>query len=323
MGNAKPPAPPRPRRAFTLVEVLVATSVLILMLMITLQIVNQSARVWSRSADKMDSFQGARNGFGLLTRTLSQATLNAYLDYDNATAPQYYVRKTDLGFYVGPAGDKSAPGTSGTGQCVFFQFPGGYATSDTYAALDSLLNGCGYYVVYGRPPGLPSHIPLAKAPYRYRLMQLLVPAEKNTVYTTGPNGWFANPGAQASVLADNVIALVLRAQDPSSTPPDLAPNYLYDSTLGASTYPQPVTSNQLPPVLLVTLIAISESSARRLDNGNGKPPGQIVEALAGKFQNAAQYTADLAAVERSLSSAHIVYEVFSGAVPLRESKWSK
>ncbi|SDT92825.1 Verru_Chthon cassette protein C [Verrucomicrobium sp. GAS474] len=312
-----------PRNAFTLLEILVATSVLILMLTLTLQIVNQSARIWSRSSDKMESFQGARNGFGLITRTLSQATLNAYLDYDSATSPQYYVRRSALGFYAGPAGENRNPGTPGSGQCVFFQFPGGYALSDSYAALDTLLNGCGYYVSFSRDPGLPSHIPLAKAPYRYRLMQLLVPTEKNAVDSAHPNAWYAATGVAASVLADNVIALVLRPQDPSAAAPNLTADYLYDSTLGVATYPQPVTSNQLPPVLMVTLIAISESSARRLDTGSGQPPAAIAAALAGRFRNTAQYTADLAAVGQALNAQHIAYEVFSGAVPLRESKWSK
>ncbi|SDT99081.1 Verru_Chthon cassette protein C [Verrucomicrobium sp. GAS474] len=326
----KPVPPSRlPRsRGFTVVEILVATTILAFLLVFTLQIVNQSSRIWRHASDKMESFQGARNSFGLLTRNLGQATLNAYLDYDSATAPKYYIRKSDLAFYIGPAGTGSNPGTAGSGQCVFFQFPGGYTATSTYASLDALLNGCGYFVSFSREPGIPSYIPLSKAPYRYRLMQYLVPTEQNKIYSYAAlgkaNGWFTDTGVGATPtpVADNVIALVIRPQDPASTPPDLAPNYLYDSTVGA-TYPQVVTSNQLPPVLLVTLIAISESSAKRLDTGTSTPPALITSILHGHFQSASSYDADLAAVEAGLNNAHIDYEVFVGAVPLRESKWTK
>lgn len=308
---------------FTLIELLVAMAVLATMLVIIFSVITQAASVWKRSSNKMEAFKSARAGFNLLTKNLSQATLNPYLDYDNATNPTRYLRKSELKFYVGPSGSGSVPGMAGSGQGLFFQAPVGYTVDSTnYGGLDSLLNMCGYYVAFTTNSGIPPHVASSSNPYRYRLMELLAPYESNTIYTASGNAWFSTPGFRSVPVADNVIALIIRPQDPASSPADLAVNFTYDSTLNASSSPQPVTANQLPPVIQVTVVAIDEVSANRLDKGS-IPPSVISDALAGKFTTASNYDTDIAQLESTLVSAGIDCRIFSSAVPLRESKWTK
>ncbi len=124
-------------------------------------------------------------------------------------------------------------------------------------------------------------------------------------------------------MADNIIALILRPRDPQ-TSGSTAPNnsYTYDSTSGATSSPQPITANQLPPVIDVTMIAIDESSARRIESGSSQP-SVISSALANRFTTPSLYESDLQQVTSALASANIAYRVFSSSVAIRESKWSK
>jgi len=314
----------RDSEAFSLLEILVAAAVLGVMLVFLLAAFNQTSAVWRRSSDKIESFQQARTAFDVLRQTLSQATLNTYLDYDNPTKPTRYLRQSELRFYSGPAG-APLPGTANTGQALFYQTPAGYSASTNYAGLENLLNTCGFYVEFTTNNLVPPHVAPTGNPYRYRLMQLMVPSEDNTIYTAGGNGWFAT-ATNAVPVADNVIALIVRPQDPatSTNSPALPPNnsYTYDSKASATADPQPITANQLPPVVQVTLVAVDEASALKLENGSTEP-SFISNALAGKFTDPASYEDDLSELSKSLSSHKINHRVFSSTVPLRESKWTK
>lgn len=312
-------------RGFTILEVLVATTILALLLVLVLSVISQSSNIWRRSMDKIESSQGARLAFESITRNLSQATLNTYLDYDDPANPQQYLRKSELKFFSDAAGTGTLPGTAKTGSVFFFQAPVGYTTNTSYIGMDSLLNTCGYFVSYTTNSGVPSHVSNAGNVYRYRLMQVLVPAESNTIYQTnlGPTAWFDAFAGVARPVADNIIAVVVRPQDPGSAAADLPNNqYAYDSTLNATNSPQPVTAHQLPPVVQVTMVAIDETSAERIDSGSSQPT-EISTALDGKFLNPANYQSDLDALVASLSAKNVNYRIFSSAVPIRESKWSK
>lgn len=320
---------PHPSRvsSFTLVELLTAVAVLTIILVMVVSITGQASSIWKSSTGKIEAFQSARIGFDLLTRNLSQATLNTYLDYDNSTNPQYYLRKSELAFISGPAGAGTMPGMAGCGDAVFFQAPLGYATNTTLdSGLDSVMNTCGYYVSFTTNNTIPAHVVTTDNPYRYRLMQLLVPSEADTIYTlaAGNAGWFSSFTAQARPVADNIITLLVRPQDPSATPMDINPNYTYDSTTNATATPQPATANQMPPFVQVTMVAIDETAAKRLDNGS-TPPSVISSALTtgGRFTSTVNYDTDLSGLESDLDRAHIRYTVFSSAVPIRESKWTK
>lgn len=322
----------REHSAFTILELLVATAILSVVLVVVVSVIGQASTVWRRSTDKIEAFQGARIAFDLLTRNLSQATLNTYLDYDDPSKPTKYLRKSELKFLSQPSGTM---GTAGTGQGVFFQAPAGF-TDDAakFGGLEGLLNTCGYYVEFGSDSSTKPSFVTAPDRYRYRLKQLLVPTENNKVYTaTGVSdqSWITSFVANALPVADNIIALIIRPQDPGMvtpaisgvTPPNLTTDYTYD-TAASFTGSQSPTSNQLPPVVEVTMVAIDENSAKRIENGTSAP-SVITAALAGKFTNPAQYTADLKALETALNAATppISYRVFTSAVPIRESKWTK
>lgn len=310
--------------AFSLVEMLVSTAIVVVLLVLMISVVVQASSLWRRSSGNVESFQAARIAFEVFTRNLSQATLNTYLDYDNATAPTRYLRKSELAFRSGAAGAGSLAGTPGTGQAVFFQGPLGYATNTTdHGGLEGLLSTCGYYVSFTTNNSIPAHVSSTENPYRYRLMQMLVPTENNDIYknSTG-TAWFSAYTNAASPVADNIIALVIRPQDPAAASPEVTTNYSYDTRDNTAADPQPASAHQLPPVLQVTMVAIDEAAARRLENSTAQPP-EIISALSGKFQNTGAFQADLADLETRLADARIPYRVFSSAVPIRESKWTK
>ena len=313
---------------FTIIELLVATAILSLLMALILSVISNTSTIWKRSTDKIEAFQSARMAFNLLTSKLSQATMNSYLDFDNTddptVAPTTYLRKAELKFLSEPAG--SVAGTAGTGQALFFQAPANLTrNSSQYSGLEGLLNTCGYYVEFGSDASTKPAFVGSADKYRYRLMQLLVPTEDNQVYDTNVTGsdWVTTSAADVMPVADNIIAIIIRPQDPGASSPDLTTNYTYESA-APFTGTQPSTSNQLPPVIQVTMVAIDESAAKRIQNGTGQP-SEITGALSGKFSNPASYDADLLALELALNQVDppISYRVFSSAVPIRESKWSK
>lgn len=294
------------------------TAVFSIVALVAFSVLGQASSVWTRSNDKVQAFQSARLGFEIVTRTLGQATLNTYLDYDDPARPVHYLRKSDLRIVAGLSGSGPFPGTPNTGTGIFFPTPLGYTHSADIRGLDSALNACGYYVEFGKDPAQPGFVP-GNPPYRYRLMQVLVPTEESEVLVSNSN-WYSDPAVlekYSQPVASNVIAVVIRPQiDVALT------EYAYDSRAGADSYPQPATANQLPPSIHVTLVAIDEKSARRLESG-GSEPGAIKGMLAGKFANPSQYDQDLKTLSTSLAEAGIDYRVFASTVPIRESKWSK
>lgn len=343
-----PPGQHEKFRGFTLIEVLVASVIFTLLLVLAMSVLGQASSVWRRSADRVEAFQSARLGFDLLTRNLSQATLNTYYDYFNAAGetvaeagsstpfkPAWYGRQSDLRFVCGPAGVSNMPGAINSGTAVFFQAPLGYAENGRYGKLQSTLNSCGYFIEFGTNKNIPDHAKgKAPNPYRYRLMQLLQPTENNMIYSSmkapaTDYGWFGKT-ENAQPIGENIIALIVRPRDPSedalSEYRQLEANYTYNSKVDANVFDssgkQPIWANQLPPVLQATMIAVDETSAKRLDAGN-VPPTAIENALKNKFEDASKFDDDLKDVRSALESAHIQYRVFDSAVPILESKWAK
>lgn len=328
---------------FTLVELLVATTVFTLILLIGMSVLGQVSNTWRQSVGTVEAFQSARNGFDLLTRNLSQATLNTYLDYVDSnncfpSSPTYnqrpvrYARQSDLHFVCGLSGTNGMPGTPQTGAAIFFQCPLGHATRSDLIGLDSALCACGYFVEYGKDNSQPEHVRNSGTPakYRYRLKQLLVPTEDNRIFVPVPSNpyvWFTTFSQTKSYpVSENVIALILSAQDPeepqTSDPAKLGTRYAYDSRTNANSDPQPVTANQLPPIIQATMVAIDENSALRMGN-TASEPSQIRTALAGKFEDPKNLTTDLDSLVDRLNEAGFNHRVFSSAIPIRESRWSK
>lgn len=319
------------RSGFTVVELLVATTIFTVLMLVSIQVLGQVTTVWRRTSSSAEAFQSARLGFNLLTTWLGQATLRPYLEYDDASNPTRYYRKSDLQFVCLTAGAGSYPGTRNTGTTVFFQVPGGYTEqSANYALGAGGLNACGFYVEFGSDESwLPSFVSDRK--YRYRLMQLLVPVEKNTIYqNTGLTSfsWFTDfidPSQAAKYyarpVAENVIALIVHPSDPGDGT-QFSSSMEYNSRQSAQSVPQPKTANQLPPVMNLTLVAIDEVSAKRLTTDSAEPSA-ISTALSGKFTNPSVLTQDLDNLAAALTAAKVNFRFFSTSVPMKESKWTK
>lgn len=337
------------RRAFTLIEMLAAMAVLIVLLGIIVGVTNSVSTTVRRASAGIDALANARTGFDLINRTLSQATLNTYWEYDNPLEPNQYLRQSDLQFLI-----RQNTQDPGYGQEVFFAAPETYSSDASLRSTRGLLNGCSLFVHFGgsqsfRPSGISSD------KFRYRLMIGLQPTEQLQIFNKPARaagqsessyratvqsywnalGWIAplqnGPaavGAAVTPVADNVIALIAWPRLPSSEDPAglsliTQDSFAYNSQADALSVPQKITANQLPPVIEITMIAISEASASRLDDKTGTPPAVIQDALNGRFEKVSKYSDDLKAVSEALSAAHVDFQIFSTSVPLRESKWSK
>lgn len=307
---------------FTIIEVLVACVVLVLMLGIVLAIVGQAGEVWRRSNSRLEVYKGARNAFNNLNRLLSQATLNTYWDYDDPNSPGHYIRRSELHFTTGPALDVLGQADRYVGQGIFFQAPVNLGASD-YRGVDGLLSACGFYIEYGSNSAwIPEHVRSVNPPTeRFRLFQWVQPTENLAVYRATGAGWIdPSLATGAYPVADNVVALIIWPAQENGQATSLN-SYHYDTRYQAGFYPQPVTANQLPPMLQVTMVAIDEASAMRLGSGLRTA---IEGALDGLFSDnpATKFQTDLETLESRLVEAKVDYRVFHSSIPMKEAKWS-
>jgi len=304
---------------FTLVELIVAGSVLLLLMVAMLSLMNQTSKVWVESGSRIDAYQGARRAYESLTQTLEQATLNTYWDYDDPNNPGRYIRKSELHFLVGAAGEGGLPGTQGCGQAVFFQAPANKVSGPEHRSLTGLLNACGFFVLYGSDePWLPAHVGAQKAQLRYRLMQWVGDSEALKVYAAAGAGWIPpSVEGEAVPIADNIITLVIWPKEEGEPAAPLLDDYRYDSRNDT----RAVAINQLAPMMQVAMVAIDEATAGRLGTGLKA----AVEAdLEGLFidKPASRFAADLKTLEDRLNARAIPFRTFTSTILLREARWS-
>lgn len=358
-------------RAFTLVEILVSLGVLAILLLISAEVIGTVQTTWTSTNARVSQFREARTAFDIITRNLSQATLNTYLDYDNnyltsadpasatTTAPTRYVRKSDLRFVCGQAANLVQSGGGAgilPGHAVFFQAPLGVAHDPSFAGLDRLLCGRGYFVQFTSDEFFrPSFIASSTLRYRYRLMEYSPPAEQNLIYSdpTTKTAWMNRAGiplqrgetalnrSLTRPVADNIIALVISpmvdltatgaaAGGGTRSSTQIAENFDYDSELirmeNQLGLGQQGTQYLLPPLVRVVLVAIDETSADRLSQTSGDastaPFGtQISDLITGR--PASQLNDTLEQVGEILRQQYRVnYRIFSATVSLRGAKWS-
>jgi len=203
-------------RGFTLIEIMVATVIMVILMGIIFQLTASMAEIWRSTAGKISAFQGSRSGFDALSRSLEQATLMTYFDYVDAQVPPQprassnesfkptrYARASELHFLCGPAYEPAGPSRSlisgatannVQGHAIFYQAALGLV-SDTseFGGLGELLNSVGFYVEYtDDKPVWPSFIQsmMGSTPrFRFRLMQWVQPSERFSVYRSSrPNG---------------------------------------------------------------------------------------------------------------------------------------
>ncbi len=340
----------RGRTGFTLIELIVAMVVLALMLGMMLTLTDSTGRIWRQSANKIGAFQEARAAFEAVTRTLGQATLGTYWDYDDRDRPTQYLRSSHLHFIAAPATELVGSGT--VGQSVFFQAPLGQVDDGAnFGGLETLLNVCGFYVEFGSDSGMiPSFVGSGRARDRHRLIQVRQPAEELDVYvsTAGdPGTWdvdwvrkidLATFGSTKFVLAENIIAFVLLPRvapdeeellDGTGNGDYLSPNYRYDSRAwesGAASPPavglRALSRNQLPPLIEVVMVVIDEATAIRLDQ-----EGRLTADAFGQsslFQDARDLDDDLETLRATLVSDAVRadYRIFRSTVSIKGAKWS-
>lgn len=330
-----PSAPPTGRKAFSLIEILVATAVLAILLSLILTILNSVSTTVRHTSAKVDAFASARAAFTLITQRLSQATLNTYWAYDQPPpkTPTAYLRQSDLQFAV--VQNTQSPGY---GQEIYFHTPQSFSDDNNLRTTEGLLNATSFFIQFGSNDGFrPNN--LTEKKYRYRLMQGLQPTERLSTFrdSVSPNEvptWaseIANgttASSYISPLSDNVIAAIIWPRlSPHDDPTGekLTKDYSYDSKKDASPTPpatQPPTANHLPPMVQLTLVVISEASAVRLDKQSSTPPAEIEGALQGKFKDVANYKIDLDNLQKELTDKNIEFEIFTTSVPLAGSKWS-
>ncbi len=304
---------------------MVATVVFSLILVILLGIVSHTSALTRQAGERITTFQVARTAFDLLAEKISQATLNTYWDYDNPNRPERYLRSSELHFVVGKAGEEGLPGTQGTGQAVFFQVPLGISAESDIGGLTDLLNACGFYILYGATDALPPPFPEAVPRYRYQLMQVLEVSEDLSVYDSGDTrDWIPGLARHAIPIAENVIYFsVWPRRSPGEDPAGnaLSTDFSYDSRLNARQSPQPITANQMPPLLQLTMIVIDETSAQRFCL-HDVPPVEIADSFADMLQNStdAEFSENLDTVESELAALGLNFRVFSALIPIRESK---
>lgn len=315
--------------AFTILEVLVASTVLVLILGVVLSTISHTSAVTRRATNKISSFQGARAAFDLMTETLGQATLGSYWDYDNASAPTKYLRKSELHFLVGNAGTSPFSGIAGTGQALYFQAPAGVSAG--FDGLETLLNAVGYFIDYGDEDALPPPFAASAPKFRYRLMQAVQSAESLGVYsdTTG-NSWIDNVADNAVPLAENIIYLAAWPRKAPTEDPQgsvLTSAYAYDSRSGEASLPkdlitgQPITQHQMPPMVQITIVAMDEDSAARVCTGSAAP-ADVSSAFTGLFQTSSQiqFDDDIEELKGRLGAKNINFRIFTATIPIRESK---
>ncbi len=194
--------------AFTLVELLLSMTILSILMLVVVNVIGIVQQQWTRSNSRVTAFREARMAFDVLTRNVSQATLNTYLATDlkllfttTAGTGVYkaaaYKRTSELQFASGATVGllTRAAGNPNTypGHGIFFQAPLGVTrlVAANGSAVDTenmvnLLCPRGYFVAWGddeafRPPFL-NGIDVVKRRFRYRLLEYSPTAEKNRIY---------------------------------------------------------------------------------------------------------------------------------------------
>jgi uncharacterized protein (TIGR02599 family) len=181
------------KSGFTLVEMLTAISVLLLILGIIGAATNGARTTMQRSTTEIGEFAAARSAFEDMSQKLSQATLNTYWDYFDATGksrgyyaaagttssfvPATYGRMSDLHFFVRQNTQHYC-----FGQEVFFQTPVAFSSKSYYQDTQGLMCACSFFVEYCKDTLRPNPLATGANKWRYRLCQGLETSDKFAVY---------------------------------------------------------------------------------------------------------------------------------------------
>lgn len=333
------PAARQSRRssAFTLVELLVAMSILSVLLLLLSQLLDQVQKTWNYSEGRVSQFREARVAFDIITKNLSQASLNTYWDYEyDNNIVSGYKRQSELHFLT-IDGDSlgSSAGGQITGDAIFFQAPLG--VSYIYRNLNNLFNARGYYLLFGSDERFKPSIVESTPSYRFRVMEYRPPSELNQIYIDGDvervrgqdpvyTEWFRYDMEEYSnPLAENVIALVISPRDTlevsGESSRDTYSRIARDYNFNSNDHPDMDRfGQQVPPLVRVTMVVLDEPSAIRLEAENGTGMPDVVPR--GLFRDTGNFDTDVEALKEALSEKNLNHKVFSTMVAIRSSKWS-
>lgn len=309
---------------FTLVEILVAVVLLMLIMLVAGGMVETASDLWLKQRAKAEEFEGTNAAHEALTRSLAQATLNTHWGYKmNASFhPVAFRPESELHFVMGRSVALfGGNATQFPGMAVFFQAPEGRTASRDLRQLQLLLNEQGFFTRFGDAPDVPPILQSVLPPrYRFRLMEWRAPAEDLQVYgSTAGTDWFLNRSDDESVIAENIVALVLMAEYPEADGTS-SRSFLYDSR--DETAAQRL--NQLPPKIRVLMLAISEVSARLLADkyGTAPPPLPPRDDL---FVNPEEFETDITEWETDLRSVtpSVNYLFYNSIVHIQSAKWNR
>lgn len=340
---------------FTLIELLVSMAIITLLLLMLVQTSDSVTKTWTYTSSRVNQFREARDTFESITRRISQATLNTYWDYvdaaglppsdpkylanPNSFVPVRYARSSELRFISGPATQIIGSTPARPSHAVFFQAPIGYTdNTSSYGELQNMLNTWGFFIEWGKDTdSRPDFITdqMARPKWRFRLMELMEPAESLSVYKF-PTGkaWFQAPLVSTNpvrkrVLAENILFITILPEVSTAEGGAYSltgASYTYDSTTAGANGTNPAynTKNQLPPLIRVTMMALDEATFSRYQAMRGSGETTAPTWVDNKFQNGsdAGHNADVAAITTLLDSNHLKYRNFTTVVPIRGAKWS-
>ncbi|HSI61881.1 MAG TPA: Verru_Chthon cassette protein C [Candidatus Saccharimonadia bacterium] len=343
------------RVGFTLVEVLLSITILSVVLVTTTMLLDASLGQLRIAEARLAQFREAQAAFETMSLRLAGCDISPYYGYeyqnqDQNTVPIGHKLQSDLHFVSGPARSGPQPlFASGQhpGHAIFFHGTYGFTEDDNWSGFGTLLNSWGFFVEFGDDSTTRAAFlnGTGGAPrrYRFRLRELQVPAEQVRTYAAKLNSestqekifaWFRDSKAasgQVHTVAENILALIITPLVPPGSKDangsdigvnGLAPAYYYDTRnyQHARTSQAESTRHRLPPLLNLTLIALDEASAQRLEDLHGAAMPNLGMDLL--FQDATRYHQDIQTLETSLQGLKLNYRVFSTTVRLRNARWT-
>ncbi|WP_166442535.1 Verru_Chthon cassette protein C [Phragmitibacter flavus] len=337
-------------RAFTLIELLLSITIMSIVLATATSMLSTSLNQLRASEGTFGQFQETLAAFESMTNRIATCQIKPFYDYEypggnTAGVPTKYELQSDLHFVSGLASGGTTSllaGANYPSHAVFFQGTYGITQNTEWQGLGNLLNSWGYFIEFGSDATNRATFLTTSgiAPrFRYRLKELQVPAEDLKIYANNLSGintssasnlysWFRVPSAdpaKARTLAENIIAMIITPLTTNSSGAlsnELAPSYHYDSRSYqyASSNLANRTRHRLPPMLRITLVALDENSAAKLEEENGSSVPELgIESL---FTTASKYQEDIAAMEASLNAQQLRYRIFTSTIRLRNARWT-
>lgn len=227
------------RRAFTLLELLVAMAVFSLLIVLLMGMVDSGTKLWRENENRVDSYREARAAISMMERDLRNVLAKNstnYLRFNAAAFPQ--LQEADV------------QKNTNTASAVFF-LSAQPASAQDLAANKGDICEVGYFLGYGNSSAGPVNSGISKSMNLYRYFRSSGGTFSNL--TNGSSSLFTNvtiTGAESDLLARNIKAFRLTPFHLNS-----AGNYVpYDA----------VTHGAMPDLVEVSLTALNQDVSRKL-----------------------------------------------------------